>query len=83
MPKPMLPVLDKPTIQYIAEELLSVGIEEVIIVVSPGSDVIEKHFGKAEELIGTLLFLVHKDASSFVNGVVIPVDGGFSAYSGV
>ena len=40
-------------------------------------------FGKAEELIGTLLFLVHKDASSFVNGVVIPVDGGFSAYSGV
>ena len=40
-------------------------------------------FGKAEELIGTLLFLVSKDASSFVNGTVIPVDGGFSAYSGV
>ena len=40
-------------------------------------------FGKAEELIGVLLFLVSKDASSFVNGVVIPVDGGFSAYSGV
>ncbi|MBE7011226.1 MAG: SDR family oxidoreductase [Ruminococcaceae bacterium] len=40
-------------------------------------------FGKAEELIGTLLFLVSKDAASFVNGVVIPVDGGFSAYSGV
>lgn len=40
-------------------------------------------FGKAEELIGALLFLVHKEASSFVNGVVIPVDGGFSAYSGV
>ncbi len=40
-------------------------------------------FGKAEELIGALLFLVCKDASSFVNGTVIPVDGGFSAYSGV
>ena len=40
-------------------------------------------FGKAEEPIGALLFLVSKDASSFVNGVVIPVDGGFSAYSGV
>lgn len=40
-------------------------------------------FGNAEELIGSLLFLVCKDASSFVNGVVIPVDGGFSAYSGV
>ena len=40
-------------------------------------------FGKAEELLGALLFLVCKDASGFVNGVVIPVDGGFSAYSGV
>ena len=40
-------------------------------------------FGAAEELMGTLLFLLCKDASSFVNGVVIPVDGGFSAYSGV
>ncbi|MBQ6999171.1 MAG: SDR family oxidoreductase [Clostridia bacterium] len=40
-------------------------------------------FGRSEELIGALLFLLCKDASSFVNGVVIPVDGGFSAYSGV
>lgn len=40
-------------------------------------------FGKAEELIGALLFLLCKDASGFVNGTVIPVDGGFSAYSGV
>ena len=40
-------------------------------------------FGEPEELIGTLLFLVSKKASGFVNGVVIPVDGGFSAYSGV
>ncbi len=40
-------------------------------------------FGEAEELIGTLLFLVSKKASGFVNGTVIPVDGGFSAYSGV
>lgn len=40
-------------------------------------------FGKPEELIGTLLWLVNHEASSFVNGTVIPVDGGFSAYSGV
>lgn len=40
-------------------------------------------FGEAEELIGTLLWLVNDKASSFVDGVVIPVDGGFSAYSGV
>ncbi|MFX1419877.1 MAG: SDR family oxidoreductase [Promethearchaeota archaeon] len=40
-------------------------------------------FGKPEELIGTLLWLIDENASGFVNGVVIPVDGGFSAYSGV
>ena len=40
-------------------------------------------FGEAEELIGALLFLLCNEASSFVTGVVIPVDGGFSAYSGV
>lgn len=40
-------------------------------------------FGEAHELIGALLFLVSEEASGFVNGVVLPVDGGFSAYSGV
>ena len=46
----MLSVLDKPTIQYIVEELDSVDIKDVLIVVSPESDVIKKHFGPAEEL---------------------------------
>ena len=40
-------------------------------------------FGKAEELIGACLFLTNKEQASFINGVVLPVDGGFSAYSGV
>lgn len=40
-------------------------------------------FGKPEELNGTLLFLVDNEKSSFVTGVIIPVDGGFNAYSGV
>lgn len=40
-------------------------------------------FGSADELTGTLLYLVDEGSASFVNGVVIPVDGGFSAYSGV
>ena len=40
-------------------------------------------FGTPDELIGTLLYLCDDKASGFVNGTVIPVDGGFSAYSGV
>jgi len=40
-------------------------------------------FGEANELIGTLLWLISPVASGFVTGIVVPVDGGFSAYSGV
>lgn len=40
-------------------------------------------FGTPEDLDGTLLWLVSNEASGFVNGVVVPVDGGFAAYSGV
>ncbi len=42
-----------------------------------------ERFGEPEELIGSLLFLVNNEAAGFITGVVIPVDGGFSAYSGV
>ena len=40
-------------------------------------------FGKPEELTGALLWLADEKSSAFVNGVVVPVDGGFAAYSGV
>jgi len=40
-------------------------------------------FGEPEELIGTLLYLLDDNCSSFITGIVVPVDGGFSAYSGV
>lgn len=42
-----------------------------------------KRFGEPEELLGALRFLTDAEAASFVTGVVLPVDGGFSAYSGV
>ena len=40
-------------------------------------------FGEVHELLGTLLFLADDQSSGFITGVVIPVDGGFHAYSGV
>lgn len=42
-----------------------------------------KKFGEISDLIGTLMWLADDRASGFVTGTVIPVDGGFSAYSGV
>lgn len=40
-------------------------------------------FGETEELIGSVLFLLSDEAAGFITGVVLPIDGGFSAYSGV
>ena len=42
-----------------------------------------KRFGEVSDLIGTLLWLADDNTSGFVTGTIIPVDGGFNAYSGV
>ena len=43
----------------------------------------QKRFGEVSDLIGTLLWLADEASSGFVTGVIVPVDGGFNAYSGV
>lgn len=50
MPKEMLPIVDKPTIQYIVEEAIASGIEDIIIVTGKGKRSIEDHFDHAFEL---------------------------------
>ncbi|MED0658881.1 MULTISPECIES: UTP--glucose-1-phosphate uridylyltransferase GalU [Bacillus] len=50
MPKEMLPIVDKPTIQYIVEEAVASGIEDIIIVTGKGKRAIEDHFDNAWEL---------------------------------
>lgn len=50
MPKEMLPIVDKPTIQYIVEEAVASGIEDIIIVTGKGKRAIEDHFDIAYEL---------------------------------
>jgi NAD(P)-dependent dehydrogenase (short-subunit alcohol dehydrogenase family) len=42
-----------------------------------------RRFGKPQDLLGTLIWLVDENMSGFVTGITIPVDGGFMAYSGV
>lgn len=42
-----------------------------------------KRMGEPEELLGGLLFLLCKEASGFINGIILPIDGGFNAYCGV
>ncbi|MCZ0703694.1 UTP--glucose-1-phosphate uridylyltransferase [Natronobacillus azotifigens] len=65
MPKEMLPIVDKPTIQYIVEEAVASGIEDIIIVTGKGKRAIEDHFDFAPELEQNLkeknkLDLLHK-----------------------
>ncbi|GAB6890925.1 UTP--glucose-1-phosphate uridylyltransferase GalU [Geobacillus stearothermophilus] len=55
MPKEMLPIVDKPTIQYIVEEAIASGIEDIIIVTGKGKRAIEDHFDNAFELEQNLI----------------------------
>ncbi|MGZ9772952.1 UTP--glucose-1-phosphate uridylyltransferase GalU [Bacillus toyonensis] len=55
MPKEMLPIVDKPTIQYIVEEAIQSGIEDIIIVTGKGKRAIEDHFDHSFELEQNLL----------------------------
>ena len=55
MPKEMLPIVDKPTIQYIIEEAVASGIEDIIIVTGKGKRAIEDHFDSAFELEANLM----------------------------
>ncbi|MFD2616169.1 UTP--glucose-1-phosphate uridylyltransferase GalU [Terrilactibacillus laevilacticus] len=55
MPKEMLPIVDKPTIQYIVEEAVEAGIEDIIIVTGKGKRAIEDHFDFAFELEDNLI----------------------------
>ncbi|ACB86097.1 UTP--glucose-1-phosphate uridylyltransferase GalU [Natranaerobius thermophilus] len=53
-PKEMLPILDKPTIQYIIEEAVESGVEDILIITGRGKRAIEDHFDRAIELEETL-----------------------------
>lgn len=73
-PKEMLPIVDKPTIQYIVEEAIESGITEIIIVTGRGKRAIEDHFDKSYELEHELqkkgdldLLNIVKDISNLVN----------------
>lgn len=55
MPKEMLPIVDKPTIQYIVEEAVASGIEDIIIVTGKGKRAIEDHFDHSFELEENLI----------------------------
>ncbi|PTX53728.1 UDP-glucose pyrophosphorylase [Melghirimyces profundicolus] len=74
MPKEMLPIVDKPTIQYIVEEAVQSGIEEIVIVTGRSKRAIEDHFDKNYELESNLvekkkddLYKMVQDINNLVN----------------
>jgi UTP--glucose-1-phosphate uridylyltransferase len=68
-PKEMLPIVDKPTIQYILEEAVASGIEDIIIVTGRGKRAIEDHFDKSYELEETLAKKEKYDVLEEVQGI--------------
>lgn len=68
-PKEMLPIVDKPTIQYIIEEAVASGIEDIIVVTGRGKRAIEDHFDKSYELEETLAKKEKWDLLKEVQGI--------------
>ncbi len=72
MPKEMLPLVDKPLIQYAVEEARAAGIEEFVFVTSRGKDVLEDHFDQHPELYDTLEEKGKKESLAAVQAADIP-----------
>lgn len=68
-PKEMLPIVDKPTIQYIIEEAVASGIEEILIITGRNKRAIEDHFDKSIELEMELKSKKKDDLLSMVNDI--------------
>ena len=49
-PKEMLPIIDKPLVQYAVEEAVNAGINEIIFIINPEKNSIKKHFNMNEEV---------------------------------
>ena len=69
MPKEMLPIVDKPTIQYIIEEAVEAGIEEILIITGHNKKSIEDHFDRAVELELNLKNSGKEDLLELVNDI--------------
>lgn len=73
-PKEMLPIVDKPTIQYIVEEAVNSGIEDIIIISGRNKRPIEDHFDKSYELEEELKRKGNQDLLELVQGISNLVD---------
>lgn len=73
-PKEMLPIVDKPTIQYIIEEAVASGIEEILIITGRNKRAIEDHFDKSIELENQLEAKGKEDLLNMVNDISNMVD---------
>jgi UTP--glucose-1-phosphate uridylyltransferase len=79
MPKEMLPVVDKPLIQYAVEEARAAGIEQFIFVTGRGKTAIEDHFDRSAELQSTLLARGKQDLWREIE--IITLDAGSISYT--
>ena len=65
-PKEMLPIIDKPTIQYVVEEAVDAGIEDILIIIGKGKRAIEDHFDRNIDLE---MLLQNKNTMDLYNDV--------------
>lgn len=69
VPKELLPIVDRPTIQYIVEEAVASGIEQVILITARGKEAVEEHFAVSTELEAVLKRQKKEDLLQMVKGL--------------
>lgn len=67
LPKEMLPIVDKPAIQYIVEEAVASGITDILIITNRGKELIENHFDRSPELENSLF---HNNKNTYLNEII-------------
>jgi len=77
VPKPMFPIYDKPIIQILVEQVKETGIEDIAIVTSPLTDLIESHFLPNKELADELIMKGKEDLAFQINNIVPDVNLSF------
>ncbi|MBO5724808.1 MAG: UTP--glucose-1-phosphate uridylyltransferase [Lentisphaeria bacterium] len=69
VPKELIPILDKPVIQYVVEEALAAGIDEILVIISDGKEAVCRHFESDPELESRLEITGKKDLLEMVRSI--------------
>lgn len=74
LPKPMLPILNKPLLEYVIENMKSVGVEDIYIIVGPKREIIQEYFGNGEDFSLHITYIEQKPLRGIAHAISLTRD---------